>query len=251
MLGRSGFRRHRERASPRLSRAGFEVESLEGRTSLSLLGSPRAPRIAVDVAGMMTRAGRRHPHRHPTLGIPSAGSVVSLAPRFYAFYTGPRRPDLLATAATAEIVGKNLVLSGRVEGPIDVAPTEASQGVDYVFGIDRGGAPDKGLFPGREQIRFDSTVTIAIRHGGITGQISLVDRGTIKPSITDLPSTSIGIAGDTVSVTVPLSQLHSDGKAINQYRVTFWPRVTEPPGYHSVASFVPAGTNFRAVLYEP
>src|SRR5437588_7043432 len=46
----------------------------------------------------------------------SNGLGVKRAPRFYNFYTGPRRPELNGIRALAYVSGKNLILSGTVVG---------------------------------------------------------------------------------------------------------------------------------------
>jgi hypothetical protein len=59
---------------------------------------------------------------------------------------------------------------------------------------------------------------------------------------TPLPSSSVSIAGKTVSVSVPSSLLPSTGLAPSQFRFNYWPEDGGPPTSWSVASFLPEFT---------
>lgn len=231
----------------RQTRRVMAVEPLEGRALLSHIGASRWGRSPSALVHQVR-------FREPVLGVPNIGSAVAQDPQFYPLYTGPQIPQLLVTAATAAVQGTNFVFTGQVAGPINTAPQNASEEAVYVFGLNRGGAPNQGPFPGRPGITTDGTVEVSVQKSGTTAQVSLENRDQLVPTTTTLSSSSVKITGNVVQVTVPVSTLTSNGKAINQYRFTFWTRSLEPPVRHvqSVASFVPARTTLLvAYLNNP
>ena len=219
------------------------AEPLEGRELLSYLIVPRG-KTFVPVHVSDARANE------PLF---SNGLAAKKAPGFYPLYTGPERPELNGVKASGYVKGKNLVLSGTVAGPIVTKPTTAAMGSIYSFAIDRGGASKVGPFPDRPHIRFDAIVNVTITIKGVTATdaaTALTNQPGTTPTTID--PKNVTITGDTVQVTVPLSDLPSNGHAIDQWNVNFFTR--NPSGknnFHSVASFTPEHTMFQIYVKPP
>ena len=105
----------------------------------------------------------------------SNGLAAKKAPHFYPFYTGPQRPELNGVKASGYVSGKNLILTGTVDGPIVTKPTSSTLGAIYSFAIDRGGAGKVGPFPDRGLIRFDAIVNVTISTKGVTATVAATD----------------------------------------------------------------------------
>ncbi len=220
------------------------VEVLDGRVLLSYLVIERAHRVVP----IYTADARSH---EP---LSSNGLAVKKAPHFYQHYTGPQRADLNGIRATGYLSGSTLVLSGTVAGPISAHPATASESSIYTFAIDRGGSPKQGPFPGRNLIRFDSEVVVSLQPGHLTAFVSVNDPVSNTPTKPpkSLPSSSVAIAGSTVTVRVPLSLLPSTGKAYDQWNVNFFTRnPNQKQNFQSVASFTPEFTEFQVADRQP
>ncbi len=184
----------------------------------------------------------------------SNGLGAKSAPRFYTFYTGPHRPELNGIQASAYVSGKNLILSGTVVGPIPRHPTSTSQESLYTFGIDRGGASKTGPFPGRPHVRFDSVVVAEVSKKGLSAYAQLNDPRTNQTGTPPkpLPPSDVTIAGNVITMTVPLSMLPSSGHAIDQWNVNFFTRnPAQKRDFHSVASLTPEFTSFQVYAKSP
>ena len=220
------------------------VEPLEGRRLLSYLVVPRPHKVVpVHVSDPRTDEPRF-----------SNGLAFKSSPRFNRAYTGPRRPELNGVRASAYVSGTNLVLSGTVVGTIPRKPVDASQESRYNFGIDRGGASERGPFPGREHIRFDTVVVAQVKKAGVSAFLRLTDPQTNQPgaAAVPLPASSVSIAGNTVTITVPLSKLPSSGRAVDQWNVNFFTsNPNQKPGFRGVASLTPEFTEFQVHVKPP
>ena len=229
--------------SRRAKRASVAVEPLEGRKLLS----HARPALAQPDASV---------HVDAAFAVPATplGHATNHHPRFYALYTGPKRPELLAISTTGEVVGTNLVLTATLGGPLIAKPTSSGQEAIYTFGINRGGAAKNGPLPtpANTNVRFDSTVVVAIRQkGGVTGSAQYPDPASpLTNIVTTVKSSAIVIKGNTLQVTVPISALPSSGKAINQWRGVFFTRVAKPSGPRGVASLVPMFDDYP-IGYRP
>jgi hypothetical protein len=224
-------------STKRRKRIEIGVEPLEGRALLSYLVVIHDHR-AVPVHVSDARANQP---------LYSNGLAVKHTAHFYPHYTGPRRPNLNGLAAQGYVSGKNLVLSGTVDGPIVTKPKTSGQESFYTFGIDRGHASNVGPFPGRPSIRFDSVVVVKFLKKGLTAYVQFIDSLTHLPSPAKaLPASSVVVHGIVLTVTVPLSLLPSSGHAYNQWNVNFFTRnPDQKPDFHSVASFTPEYTQFQ------
>jgi hypothetical protein len=166
-----------------------------------------------------------------------ATGIVTKAPHFYEFYTGPKWAELNAVKASGELSRRgSFIFTGTNQGRINQAPAV------YVWGIDRSGNLSPGPFMNRPNIRFDAVVIVKL-DSSLTPSASVVDLANGKA--TDLPSGSAQIHGRTVTVTVPTSLLPSTGLPMSQYRFNYWPEDGGPPISSSVASFLPEFTTVQ------
>jgi hypothetical protein len=224
--------------SPRRSVGGravkdalVSVESLEGRallatSSLAALYGLTSPPVATSTQiAPAHQVARTH---HPS-------GIVSKAPHFYQFYTGPKLAELNAVRATGELSadGSSFTFTGTNQGRISKSPAV------YVWGIDRSPNPPASPFTNRPNIKFDAVVVVSV-DATLTPTALVKDLDT--GITTALPSGSATIQGRTVSVTLPTSLLPSEGLAPSQYRFNYWPEDGGPPVSSSVASFAPENT---------
>jgi hypothetical protein len=205
--------------------APVSVETLEGRTLLSLFsslyGTPSPP----------AAVARTHPAPHPRL--PSG--IVTKAPHFYQFYTGPKLAELNAVRATGKLSPdeSTFTFTGTNQGRITRSPAV------YVWGIDRSPTPPPSPFENRPNVQFDAVVVVSVDASHTpTAFVQDLASGVQTP----LSIGSSSISGRTVSVTVPASLLPSTGLAPLQYRFNYWPEDGGPPESSSVASFAPETT---------
>jgi hypothetical protein len=174
--------------------------------------------------------GRGHDHQN-------AAGVVTKAPRFYKFYTGPKLAELNAVKASAKLSadGSTFSFTGTNQGKINKAPAV------YVWGIDRNGNLPPGPFEARPNVRFDALVIVSL-DSSLVPSAHVLD--TASGSATALPAGSAQISGKTVSVSVPASLLPSTGLAPSQYKFNFWPEGGMAPNTSEVvASFLPESSN--------
>lgn len=220
------------------------AEPMEGRRLLSYLVVPRKGTV---VPVHVSDARSNEP-------LHSNGLAVKKAPQFANFYTGPHRPDLNGVRAQAYVAGSTLVLSGTVVGPIVTRPATSAQGAAYTFAIDRGGASQRGPFPGREHIRFDTVVVAEFLTTGPKAYLKLTNALTNQPDTAPkaLPASSVSVQGATITIRVPMSLLPSSGHAMNQWNVNFYTQnLGQKPGIRSVASLTPEFTEFQVAVTPP
>jgi hypothetical protein len=160
--------------------------------------------------------------------------IVTKAPHFYQFYTGPKWAELNAVRASAELSPNGtFTFTGTNQGAIKKGPAV------YVWGIDRNGNLPSGPFTDRPNIKFDAVVVVSL-NAALTPTAEVVDLA--NGTTTALPSSSVSIQGHKVSVSLSASLLPSTGLAPSQYRFNFWPEDGGPPVSASVASFAPEFT---------
>lgn len=226
------------------ARVARSVEPLEGRALLSYLVIPHGKSI-VPVHVADARAAE------PLF---SNGLAAKKAAHFYPLYTGPKRPELNGIQSSGYVSGKNLVLTGTVAAPIVTSPASAALGAIYSFAIDRGGASKVGPFPGRPAIRFDAIVNVTITPTATTATVAATTPSTNQPGVTPtaLAASAVSIEGAVVKVTVPLSDLPSNGHADDQWNVNFFTRnPDQQPDFQSIASFTPESTMFQIFVKRP
>jgi hypothetical protein len=205
--------------------APVSVETLEGRPLLSFFSS------LYGTASAPAAVAHAHQPHHPR---PPSG-VVTKAPHFYQFYTGPRLAELNALKASGELSadGGTFTFTGTNQGRINRASAV------YVWGIDRSPNPTASPFEGRPNIQFDAVVIVRL-DPSLTPTAQVKD--LVTGATTDLPPGSATVSGRTVSVVVPASLLPSTGLPPSQYRFNYWPEDGGPPVSASVASFAPENT---------
>jgi hypothetical protein len=181
-----------------------------------------------------------HPAPKPPAGHPAhhqkgPSGIVTKAPHFYQFYTGPKLSELNAVRASAELSsdGTTFTFTGTNQGRIDKAPAV------YVWGIDRNGSLPAGPFTNRPDVKFDALVVVSL-NSSLTPTAQVLDLAT--GTTTSLPSGSASVHGHTVTVSVASSLLPSTGLALSHYRFNFWPEDGGPPVSAAVSSFVPEST---------
>jgi hypothetical protein len=164
--------------------------------------------------------------------------IVTKAPHFYQFYTGPKWAELNAVKAGGELSPSGtFTFTGTVQGAINKAPAV------YVWGVDRNGNLPAGPFTDRPNVKFDALVIVSLNSAlKPTATVDDLASGTS----TVLPSSSVSIHGHTVKVSVSASLLPSTGLAPSQYRFNFWPEDGVTPVSSSVvASFAPENTTVQ------
>jgi hypothetical protein len=172
-------------------------------------------------------------HQHAAAQHKPTG-IVTKAPHFYQFYTGPKWAELNAVKASAELSPNGaFTFTGTNQGAIKKTPAV------YVWGIDRNGNLPSGPFTDRPNIKFDAVVVVSL-NSTLTPTATVVDLASGTTTV--LPSGSVSIHGHTVTVKVSASLLPSTGLAPSQYRFNFWPEDGGPPVSASVASFAPEFT---------
>lgn len=177
-------------------------------------------------------SGARH-HGHALHS--KASGVVTKAPAFYSFYTGPQWAELNAVKASGTLVsGHTFVFTGTNQGPITQGPAT------YVWGVDRSGNLPPGPFAGRPDVTFDAVIVVRLDSSlATTAQVMDLASGTT----TTLPAHAVRIHGATIQVKVPASLLPSTGLPPSQYGFNYWPEDGGPPISSSVASFLPESTD--------
>ena len=223
-----------------MSSRSLTFEPLEGRAMLSYLVVPRGGTF-VPVHVSDARANE------PLFG---NGLAAKKAPHFYPLYTGPQRPELNGTLASAYVSKKNLILTGTVDAPIVAKPATKALGAIYSFGIDRGNAGAVGPFPDRRLIRFDAIVNVSVTTKSVSA--TLAHRPDHQPARRQAAVASrvgrLDQRGDGESDRPP-EHAPLDGPCGRPVEREFLHR--QPPlsgGYASVASFTPDHTMFQVYV---
>jgi hypothetical protein len=168
--------------------------------SPAVVSSQLPKNVSGRIVGLYELSLSRHPQYQSIVG-----SRVLKAPEFNSAYTGPKLADLDVVAADATISPQQeIAFTGEVLGPINVAHT----GI-FSFLVNRGGASSPGPISGQPGISFDAVVQVTTGPGGTSGTVSLLNSQEQPISTTDLPASSVQIAGETVKVIVPLNLLPS------------------------------------------
>jgi hypothetical protein len=171
--------------------------------------------------------------------------VTDSAKDFLGTYLGPTNGDMdaLSSEVTLNTANSTLTFSGTVAGPIGT-----TSGGAWVWGLDRGKGTEQflnGTPPFGAGVKFDSVVALFADR---TGAFVDIIKGTPPQS---LPAGSVNVSGDTISATVPLSMIPSEGFASQKYTWNFWPEaILASPRY--VSDFAPDARNATlTVVPEP
>ena len=195
---------------------------------------PPAPEPMVPIMPMPVSAPHTTRAHHARTPMHGPTGVVTKAPHFYEFYTGPKLAELNAVKASAELQRNgNFVFTGTNQGKINQTPAT------YVWGVDRNGQLPPGPFMNRPDIRFDAVVVVKLSAGNSVNALVL---DTTTGAATPIDPSMVKIHGRTISVTVPGTLLPSTGLPPSQFRFNYWPEDGGPPISSSVASFAPEFT---------
>jgi hypothetical protein len=168
-------------------------------------------------------------------------------------------PDLNALSASATFDSSNAYLNATMAGAIGF--TAANSGGDqqgvYVWGVNRGKGTavlngpnnlgtDTSTPVGGPDIKFDAFIVLQnLANGHGDGFVALIgDDGKVAGTPFGLDATNISYSGNTISLTVPLSDLPTNGFAIPDYGYNIWPRLNGLASNTLVASFLPGDHNF-------
>ena|SRR5689334_5655226 len=147
--------------------------------------------------------------------VAQAESVTDPANDFLSTYIGPKNADMDARSSEVTFNPNNntFTFTGTVNGPVGTTPSGA-----WVWGLDRGKGTERFQPAFGAGVKFDSV--LALFAGG-TG--SFVDLLPLNPAATDLTPGSVHVSGNTISATVPLSMMPSEGFSAANYTWNFWP----------------------------
>ena len=124
------------------------------------VAAPTKPATPVSTSPHKTPAPAKSPkavdHKKAETGHTPTG-IVTKAPHFYQFYTGPKWAELNAVKASGELSPNGtFTFTGTNKGAIKKAPAV------YVWGIDRNGNLPPGPFTDRPNVKFDALVIVSL-----------------------------------------------------------------------------------------
>jgi hypothetical protein len=240
------------RARGRSHRARPRLETLESRELLSrreipISGGTPAARVEGTAASQAMFLSPQSLVQHPMIETIAGGSV-NRAPRFYALYKGPKRPDLHVLGTSGRFFyRRGFVFTGETVGAIN-----SSQSSFYVFGVNRGGATAPGPFPDRPMIVFDAEIIVATSPDGFTGTVELLNSQGQVTSTTSLVNPAVIFGKNRVWVIVPTALLPSTSppgtaQPDQRYSFAFWDGIS-PSAPKAIAGFAPEFANTSVVL---
>jgi hypothetical protein len=162
-------------------------------------------------------------------------SVTDPAGDFLPTYAGPHAADLDVTSFSVhyDSVAQLFTLGATFAGAIN-----AATGGTYIIGVNTGtGTIHPFAALGQPNVLFNQA--ISIREDG-TGNIGA----------TVLDPTWIAIAGNILTVKVPLSLLPSTGFAADHYGFNLWPRLGTGNN-NQISDFAPENATLAAAVPEP
>jgi len=153
-----------------------------------------------------------------------AALITDPAGDFLPSYTGPHNGDLDVLSAQVLFNGSTFTFTSTVNGAIGTTPNAT-----YIWGIDRGmgTASFPAIAPG---VTFDSV--FSINPSGQSSVTDLIDKMST-------PITNISVNGSTVTGTVDLSALPSEGLAPSNYLVNLWPKAGTSSDMNLISDFAP------------
>jgi hypothetical protein len=163
-----------------------------------------------------------------------AAVITDPAGDFIPSYTGPKNGDLDVLSAQVSFNGSSFTFTATMAGAIGT-----TTGGNYVWGINRG-AGAQGFATIAPGVFFDSVFLINPAGGSMV-------RDNIAAVST--PITDISFSGDTITGTVALSLLPSEGFTPANYLVNLWPR-SGSSGLSVIADFGPDNSD-AAVTSTP
>lgn len=172
--------------------------------------------------------------------VPAEATPLGPSSGFLPSFTGPQNGDFEIVSGEATLTGSNFVFNASFNAPIGT-----TQGVFYVWGVDRGLniAPFGSFRPG---ILFDAVVVSA----PTLNQNFVFDLTTMVA--TPLTANEVDVSGNSLKLIVPVSLLPSKGFALSDYLVSLWTR----DGLNSadntqIAEFAPSDSVVGVKVPEP
>jgi hypothetical protein len=163
-----------------------------------------------------------------------AGTISDPVGDFLPSYTGVKGTDLDAISAGFFLQGDKFIFTASMHGQIRTTP-----GGFYVWGVDRGSGTHgfPVIAPG---VVFDTLLILTPQNpnGSAVRNLRPGDPGPIP-----IPLADIHIAGNTITVELPVSDFPSRGFSPLQYTTNLWPR--DHNGDSGVADFAPDNSNFQ------
>jgi hypothetical protein len=178
--------------------------------------------------------------------LPAYAEHVTDAPNdFLGTYIGAHNGDMdaLSSDVTFNPGNSTFTFSATVAGAIGT-----TGGGAWVWGLDRGKGKEEFLnapTPFGAGVKFDSVVALLANQ---TGSFVNISGGGTS---TALAAGSVHVNGDTITATVPLSAIPSEGFAPQNYTWNFWPEsIPNNPPY--VSDFAPDARNATlTIVPEP
>jgi hypothetical protein len=163
-----------------------------------------------------------------------AAAVADPVGDFASGYTGPHQADLDVTGFSVSYnsVSSSFLLESTMAGAID-----ASLPGFYAIGVNTGTGLNSFAAIGLAGVRFNQVIAVQ-------------KAGTAAVSGNSLPAGSVTIAGNLLSVVVPLSLLPSTGFDPETYGFNIWPR-SGAGGTQVISDFAPDNATVSAAAAVP
>lgn len=171
---------------------------------------------------------------------PSGATPLGPSSGFLATYSGPQNGDLDIASGDAILRGGNFEFDATLNAPIGT-----TNGVFYVWGIDRGtGLAPFGAF--RPGVLFNSVVISA---PSLNTNFVL---DLLTSQMTALVGSQVDVSGDTLKLFVPTSLLPSEGFSADGYLVNLWTRDgLDTADLTQIAEFAPSNSDVGVTVPEP
>lgn len=171
--------------------------------------------------------------------------VTDPANDFLPTYIGPKNGDMdaLSSEVSLNTANNTFTFTATVNGAVGTTTGDAA----WVWGLDRGKGTERFLPAFGAGVKFDSVIALFANQTGAF--IDLLGSGPPQPQ--NLPAGSVKVSGNTISATVPVSMIPSEGFAAKNYTWNFWPEsILANPPY--VSDFAPDARNATlTVVPEP
>jgi len=170
--------------------------------------------------------------------------VTDIANDFLPSYQGPKNGDMdaLSSEVTLNTGNNTMTFTATMNGPVGT-----TAGGAWVWGLDRGKGAELFLPAFGAGVKFDSVLALSVDPTQPSAFIDIVNGGAVSP----LAAGAVHVNGNTISATVPVSMLPSQGLAPASYTWNFWPesKLGQAP---FVSDFAPDARNAAlTVVPEP
>lgn len=154
---------------------------------------------------------------------------------YLASYTGPHNGDLDVTSVQVLFDGSNFTFIHTSAAAIGTTP-----GGFFVWGVNRGQGTARfaDIAPG---VLFDFVISVTPGGAATTRDLIANVSGTVTPS-------QIFIAGNRMTVVIPLSAMPSLGFTPSNYTFNLWPRAPGQVGNAAISDFAPNNSNIGVTV---